>query len=86
MDLVHVVRIVERTVGLLVQLLVGFTVLMLLVVGEYRTVVLSLFVVCVVTNGVNRQRKTSATTKIQPYSKVYKIVKFPGVIFVRGTV
>ena len=34
MDLVHVVRIVERTVGLLVLQLVGFTVLMLLVVGE----------------------------------------------------
>ena len=68
-DLVHGVEIVERTGGLLVLLLVGFTVLMLLVVGEYRTAVLSLLVFLVITNGVNRQRKTSAMKKIQPYSK-----------------
>ena len=59
---------------------------MLLVFGEYGTVVLTLFVVCVVTDGVNRQRKTSATKNMQPYSKVYNIVKFPGVFFVRGKV
>ena len=62
MDLVHVVRIVERTVGLLVQLLVGFTVLMLLIVGEYGTVVLSLFVVCVVTNGTKKYNHTQKFT------------------------
>ena len=56
------VEIVERTGGLLVPLLVGFTVVMLLVVGEYRTVVLSLFVVCAVTNGTKKYNHTQKFT------------------------